>query len=266
MKLKKYYLTGTGNSLVIARNIGSYFNQCELFFIPKLMRGDGDISITGDLVSFVFPVYFARPPAVVSEFIQRARFDELAYVFAVINGGGLFGRKLNLFNEELRQKDVDLNAGFIVGMPGNHPKIANLKRKDPEKLFEAEAIKLKVIVGQVKAGKKLKLESNYKLPGHILAQTLFLKPYRMSLVKTLDSAYWVSDDCNNCGICQSICPVGNISYFRAKPHWHHCCINCAACYHHCPTKAICLGKEDPSFRYRHPLVSTEALIGQSAEI
>ncbi|MDZ4133907.1 MAG: EFR1 family ferrodoxin [Dethiobacteria bacterium] len=266
MKLKIYYLTGTGNSLVIARNIGSYFNQCELFFIPNLMRSDRDISIAGDLVGFVFPVYFARPPVVVSEFIQRVRFEELPYLFAVINGGGLFGRSLNLFNEDLMQKNLMLNTGFIVSMPGNHPKIANIQRKSPEKLFEAEAIKTEVIAGQVKAGKTLKMESNWKLPGHILAQTLFQKPYLMSVAKMLDSAYWVSGDCNNCGTCQSICPVDNISYYQAKPLWHHNCVNCAACYHHCPTKAICLGKEDPSFRYRHPLVSTETLISQSAEI
>lgn len=266
MKLKIYYFTGTGNSLVIARNIGRYFNQSELLFIPKLMRGDGDIRVAGDLVGFVFPVYFARPPAVIREFIQRARFEKLSYVFAVINGGGLFGRSLNLFSEDLRQIGVKLNAGFIVRMPGNHPKIAPMQRKSPEKYYEAEAEKVESIASLIKDGKSVKLESNCKLPGHILANTVFQKPYRMSVAKMLDSAYWVSDDCTNCGTCKSICPVDNISYYSAKPQWHHNCINCAACYHHCPTKAIRLDKEDPSFRYRHPLVSTEELISQAAEI
>lgn len=264
MKLKIYYLTGTGNSLVIARDIGKNFNQSELLFIPKLMRDDGDIKIACDLVGFVFPVYFARPPAVIREFIQRVRFEELTYVFAVINGGGLFGRSLNLFNEDLRQRGVKLNAGFIVGMPGNHPKIAAIQRKSPEKLYAAETEKSEAIASLIKDGKSAKLESNYGLPGHLLALTLFQKPYRMSVAKMLDSAYWVSDDCTNCGTCKSICPVDNISYYQAKPKWHHKCINCAACYHHCPTKAIRLDKEDPSFRYRHPLVTTEELINLSS--
>ncbi len=266
MKLKIYYLTGTGNSLVIARNIGKFFKHTELLFIPKLMRGDVDISIAGDLVGFVFPVYFTRPPAVIREFIKQARFEELSYVFAVINGGGLFGRSLNIFDEDLRQQGVKLDAGFIVNMPGNHPKIASIQHKNPKDLYAAEAIKTEAIAGQVKAGKQVKLESNCWLPGHILALTVFQKPYRMSVAKKLDSAYWVNNDCINCGTCKSICPVDNISYFQAKPQWHYNCINCAACYHHCPTRAIRLAKEDPSFRYCHPLVSTEELINQAAEI
>jgi len=263
MKIEIYYLSGTGNSLVIARHISSYFSESELYFIPKLMRGDGDITIAGELVGFVFPVYFARPPVVVSEFVQRACFEEPAYIFAVINGGGLYGRTLNLLNRELRQKGTSLNAGFIINMPGNHPKIASLQRKNPEDLISSESTKTEEIAERIKTRRNFKIETRLGLIGHILALTAFQKPYRMSLLKKLDSAYWVNENCNNCGTCKSICPANNITYVNSKPRWHNKCINCAACYHHCPVKAICLDQEDPSFRYSHPFITTEELIRQS---
>ncbi len=265
MKIKIYYLTGTGNSLVIARHLSSYFSQSELFFIPKFMRGDRDITIDGELVGFVFPVYFARPPVVVSEFMQRACFEGSSYIFAVINGGGLFGRSLNLFNEELRQRGTSLNAGFTINMPGNHPKIASLQRKNPEDLVSSESTKTEEIAVRIKTKSNFIMETRFGLIGHILALTAFQKPYRMSLLKNLDSSYWVNKNCNNCGTCQSICPADNITYVNGKPLWHNKCINCAACYHHCPIKAICLDQEDPSFRYSHPLITTEEMIRQSAD-
>ncbi len=260
MKLKLYYFTGTGNSLAIARSINREFTNAELIFMPKLMDAEQEIAIAGDIIGFVFPVYFARPPAFIGEFIQKARFEDISYIFAVGNGGGLFGRTLHLFNGFLQQKGVSLDAGFLIGMPGNHPKVASMQRKSHEVLYRAAAAKTKAIVQQVKAKQPGKLESNWASLGHIIALTAFRKPYQLSLAKKLDSAYWVNDNCMQCGICECICPMQNITDSETKPRWHNNCINCSACYHHCKSKAICLDKEDPSFRYNHPEVSAEELI------
>ncbi len=259
MKLRLYYFTGTGNSLVIARDIGSEFSHAELLSMPKLMCVEKEIVIAGDIIGFVFPIYFARPPAFIREFIQRAHFGDTSYIFAVINGGGLFGRALHLFNGFLKQKDISLDAGFLIGMPGNHPKVASMQRKSPEAYYAAAAVKTKAIAQQVNAKRPGELESNWGFLGHIIALTAFRKPYQLSLAKKLDSAYWVNEHCVQCGTCERICPVQNITDSQTKPRWHHKCINCAACYHYCASKAICLDKEDPSFRYNHPEVTAEDL-------
>ncbi|MCR3922467.1 MAG: EFR1 family ferrodoxin [Firmicutes bacterium] len=260
MKLKLYYFTGTGNSLVVARNIGNEFAHAELISMTNLMCMDKEIVIAGDIVRFVFPVYFARPPAFIKEFIQQTNFGDISYIFAVVNGGGLFGRTLHLFNELLQQKDIRLDAGFLIGMPGNHPKVASMQRKGPEAYYAAAAVKTKAIAQLVKAKQPGKLESNWGLLGHVIALTAFQKPYQLSKAKKLDSAYWVNDNCVQCGNCERICPMQNITDSQTKPRWHHNCINCAACYHYCSAKAICLDKEDPSFRYNHPDVTATDLI------
>ncbi len=260
MKLKLFYFTGTGNSLVIARNISKEFTHAELLSMPKLMCKDKEIVITGDIIGFVFPVYFARPSAFVREFIQQAYFKDISYTFAVVNGGGLFGRTLHMFNGLLQQKDISLDAGFLISMPGNHPKVASMQRKKTEAYYAAAALKTKAIAQLVKAKQPGKLESNWGMLGHIIAITAFQKPYQLSLAKKLDSAYWVNNNCVQCGSCERICPMQNITDSQTKPQWHHNCINCAACYHHCTSKAICLDKEDPSFRYNHPDVTATDLI------
>ncbi len=260
MKLKLYYFTGTGNSLAIARNIGKEFAHAELIFMPKLMCEDEEIVVTGDIIGFVFPVYFARPPAFIMEFIQKAHFGDNSYIFAVVNGGGLFGRTLHLFNGYLQEKDISLDAGFLISMPGNHPKVASVRGKSPEAQYRAAAIRIKAIAQQVKAKQPGKLESNWGLLGHIIALTAFRKPYLLSLARTLDSAYWVNDHCVQCSNCERICPMQNITDSHTKPRWHQNCINCIACYHFCTSKAICLDQEDPSFRYNHPDVTAEDLI------
>jgi len=260
MKLKLYYFTGTGNSLSIARDIGREFAGAELLSMPKLIRADKEIAIAGEIIGFVFPVYFARPPAFVREFIQKAYFGDNSYIFAVVNGGGLFGRTLHLFNGYLQQKDISLDAGFLINMPSNHPKVASMQRKSPEAYYAAAAVKTKEIAQQVKAKQPGKFESNWGFLGHIIALTAFQKPYQLSLARKLDSAYWVNDNCVQCGNCERICPMQNITDSQSKPRWHHNCINCAACYHHCKSKAICLDKEDPLFRYNHPEFTFEDLI------
>ena len=252
MKIKLYYFTGTGNSLAIARDIGREFMHAELIFMPKLMGADQEMDIAGDIIGFVFPVYFARPPTFIREFIQKARFGDKSYIFAVVNGGGLFGRTLHLFNGLLQQKGISLDTGFLIGMPGNHPKVASMQHKSPEAHYQAAAVKIKTIVQQVKAKKPGKLESKWASLGHIIALTAFRKPYRLSLAKKLDFAYWVNDNCIQCSNCERICPMQNITDSQTKPRWHNNCINCTACYHHCTSKAICIGKEEPSFRYNHP--------------
>ncbi len=245
---------------MIARDIGREFAHAELISMPKLMCVDKEIVIAGDIIGFIFPVYFARPPAIIREFIQQAHFGDTSYIFAVINGGGLFGRALHLFNGLIQRKGISLDAGFLIGMPGNHSKVASMQRKSPEAHYAAAAVKTKAITQLVKDKQPGKLESNWGFLVHIIALIAFQKLYQLSLAKKLDSAYWVNDKCVQCGNCERICPMQNITNSQTKPRWHHNCINCVACYHHCKSKAICLDKEDPLFRYNHPDVTADDLI------
>jgi formate hydrogenlyase subunit 6/NADH:ubiquinone oxidoreductase subunit I len=260
-KIKLYYHTGTGNSLKIARDIGSKLGGHELISIAKLIKGNAVIE--GDLVGFVFPIYFARPPVILQEFIENAEFGDTEYIFAVANGGGLFGKALKILENIFRVRGATLNAGFIIGMPGIHPKIASMQKTTPEEHYEKETLRVDEIVKLVDRRIQHKVETNFGFLGTVFSYAAFRGPYKLSKAHMLDRYLWVDEKCDGCGICAQVCPVGNINLSHSEPPtpiWQHNCANCLACYHHCPKDAIQLGKEEHMKRYRHPEIGLEDII------
>jgi ferredoxin/flavodoxin len=261
--VKLYYFSGTGNSLKIAKDIGGQIGEHELISMTRLAKLDENIVIDADTVGFIFPVYFARPPVFVREFIEKAVFKDTSYIFAVENGGGLFGRSLKIFEKYINNKGKKLSAGFVVSMPGNHPKIASMQKTGPEEHYAREAIKTAEIAEIIKGKKPHKIETNFGPMGYVLSYLAFKKPYKGSENKELDKAFYVNDNCIGCGTCVKICPVGNISLSQSKPHWKNNCANCLACYHHCAQKAIVMvGEEKHLDRYYHPDIRLEELFSQ----
>jgi ferredoxin len=259
--VKIFYFTGTGNSLKIAKDLGSKLGTYELIFIPEVMNKGKKIVIEGDLVGFIFPVYFARPPVVIKDFIENTDFGNISYLFTITNGGGLFGRSLKIFEKLLIRKNIKLDAGFVIGMPGNHPKIASLQRIKPSEHYFQQAIKINEIFKIIDEKKPHRIETNLGILGNFFSHIAFRKPYEISERQELDKEFFVNNNCINCGICESVCPVNNIIESQTAPKWQNQCINCLACYHHCPQKVIqIMGMETEKLdRYHHPDITPEEI-------
>lgn len=257
--VKLYYFSGTGNSLKIAKDIGSALGNHELISIPKLLRENESPVVEGSLVGLVFPTYFARPPVIIRELVERAELGDIGYLFLIADGGGMFGRVLKICAKAIKEKGKSVDAGFIIGMPGNHPKMAEAQEKTPEEHYAAEAVRSRDIAESVKARKRGKLETNFGPLGFVVSHLFFKKPYKLSKAHSLDQAFWVTEECNNCSTCRQVCPMKNIIETKGKPEWLHDCINCNACYHHCPQEAIQLNGMDMK-RYSHPEISLEEII------
>ena len=258
--IKLYYHTATGNSLKIAKDIGARLGNHELCSISSLLKGNNRVVIEGDIIGFVFPVYFARPPVFLREFIENADFVDSPYIFTVANGGGLFGRALKKLERAFGRKGVTLNAGFIVGMPGIHPKIASMQKISAEEHYRREAERVDEIAKVVDDQSPHTIETNFGLLGYLFSYVAFRAQYKQSKAHMLDEPLWVDERCDGCGICETVCPVDNIRLVESRPTWQHGCINCAACYHHCPKESIQLGKEKPMKRYRHPEIELAEII------
>ena len=64
-----------------------------------------------------------------------------------------------------------------------------------------------------------------------------------------------SDDCVNCGLCESICPVSAIKIENGKPVWtKEKCDMCLGCLSRCPKNAISIKKSLKNGRYVNPRV------------
>ncbi len=268
--IKIYYMTGTGNSLKIAKDIGIKLGDHKLVSMPHLLNTDQDVFIEGDIIGFVIPVYFGRPPVFFQEFIRKARFGKSSYIFAVANGGGLFGRTLDIVERLLKRKGQRLNAGFLIRMPGTHPYIPFIHGKSFDEHYRKEAVKTDLIAGIVRKKQQYRERRPFRLIGSIFSFFAFDTPYDLSKKHSMDNHFWINDGCRNCGLCIKICPVNNIIQSRWKPEWQHRCINCLSCYHLCPVMGIelkydwkmidIITYEMLNFRYRHPDISLQELM------
>lgn len=257
-RVKIYYFSGTGNSLNIANQLASELGHSEMISIADIMRTKKPHTIEGDVIGFVFPVYFARVPVVVEQFLEHVEFGKINHTFAVTNGGGLFGRTLKIFEKRFKTKGVELNAGYTIRMPGNHPIIVKMVSFDEEVLYDTMTQRIKSISAMVKEHQRCKLETNYGLIGYLMSYLLFYKLYLDSKKGELDKAFVLSDTCNGCGYCAQLCQNHNIELVGSNPVWKHNCINCLACYHYCPIEAIEFG-EEKMIRYQNSQVTADML-------
>lgn len=267
---KIYYMTGTGNSLKIAKDLSAQLGGAELVSMPHLKNSEADLIIEGDVVGFVFPVYFGRPPVFIQEFISSVVFKDVSYSFTIINGGGLFGRSLNIFRRLLSKKGLVLDAGFTISMPGTYPYIPKLHRRLPSKLLANAAVRIDEAAKVVQQRGNVGTGAFSGLLEGLYSLFAFDVPYYLSKNHRLDDHFWINDGCRNCGLCIEICPVNNIIQKKWKPGWKHECINCLACYHLCPYKGISIRHDWKlidlipydilQFRYRNPEISVEELL------
>ena len=252
-----YYLTGTGNSLKIAKDLADELGKTTLNSMPRAVG-----KIEGRIVGFVFPIYFARPPVFVQEFVERSMFGDIEYLFLIANGGGLFGTGLKILEAQLNDKGQTVHSGFLVDMPGNHPKISSMQKKPHGAYFAREKERIKEIARIVSNKDAHGVETNLGPLGKFFSHVAFRGPWELSKAHRLDESLRVNERCVGCGTCERVCAVGNIlrKSPHGKPEWQHKCINCAACYHHCPQEAIEFsGVRRQMKRYRHPEISLEEI-------
>ncbi|HEY5562599.1 MAG TPA: EFR1 family ferrodoxin [Clostridiaceae bacterium] len=260
MKAAVYYFTGTGNSLIVAKDIGSEI-EGELISIPYVI-GKGTIKTNAKIVVIVFPVYMWGIPLIIDRFIRS--FEDLKdkYVYAIATNGGMPGVTINILEKVIEDCKGKLAAGFTVNMPGNYvPKYGAFTEEKQKELFDKWSKKVKIIAEYIKANKQGKKENNSRLKNLIFSNLIYNNSAKN--ISRMDKNFWIDEKCNKCGICQKICPVCNIDINNGNPVWKGKCEQCFACLQWCPQKAIQYGKKTTMRkRYHHPNVNISDILNQ----
>ena len=263
MKTTIYYFSGTGNSLMAARKVGSLLEDADLVPVASLRDHPGDITAPEGKVGIVCPVYDSGIPVIVRDFLGRLKVTPESYLFAIVTAGGTGGSALKMINAGLlKRSGRGINAGFLVKMPGNFPPVAHppsgAKR---EAILEAADRELERIGRIIRDGIDQPV-GMYPLSS--LIQALLYGGFSKT-VHAMDERFSVSDACTSCGICASVCPVGNITIEEGKPVYNHRCELCCACLNYCPAQAIDLqmlfGTKGRG-RYHHPGVAVPDMKSQ----
>ncbi len=261
MSAKIFYFTGTGNSLVAARDIASKLDDTELVSIPTLIN-ETNIKADENIVGLVFPVYIWGIPKMVVKFVEKLELKPEQYFFAVTTCAGQPGVTLLQLQKILQNKGRNLDAGFAVKAASNTIQKNNILIKiamlieRKEKISQTSTERLPEIMEIIKGNKKHPPEtstSGLNLFGKLM--------YKMSIdhINTM-CKFTVDEKCNLCLNCQKICPSNNIEIINDKPTWNKNCEFCQACIQWCPKEAIHIKNEDPERRYHNPHIKIKDII------
>ncbi len=248
--IRLLYFSGTGNSLAVAEELAEGLDSPR----PEPLSYSGG-RIEADVLGIISPVYFARPPVYVEEIIETMDFGTIDYASIVLTGGGLFGDALSMLADRLGNKGVDVSAGFLIPMPGNHPMIAAFQKRSHQSYYRRASKRISTIIDAVSNGIENYRSMSFHPLGSFLSNMLFRGPYQLSREHRLDEVFCVNTACDSCGVCEKVCPTKNISLSPSTgyPVWNHNCANCAGCYHLCPREAIEFsGIPRQMKRYCHP--------------
>jgi len=271
MSTEIYYFSGTGNSLVVAKDLAVKLDGKLTPIIPTIKKAS--ITTDAQVIGLVFPIYDFKAPKLVDEFLAKIAALESKYVFAVATYGFLPQKSLKKLSTTIAAQGGKLSAGFIVEMPNNglSYQVSSEKQK---KLFTDWQAKLENISSYVANREEGKIETT-NMFAHLILSGLFIKviPQVLPLLKQVllkgwDSFAFTSDEnCDGCGLCVKVCPMENAVLVDKKPFWSDNCALCFACLQWCPNEAIQAGEITKNRkRYHHPAVKVSEIIKQKQTI
>lgn len=276
-----YYFSGTGNSLVVARDIAEKING-QFISIPSVIHQE-IIKTEADMIGIVFPMYHHGVPLIIKRFINKMDNLEKKYIFGVCTYGDSPGICLKYLDRMMKSRGGKLAAGFAVNMPYNYifPSfvlkdffhsfvLRKISKEKQQKMFDHWKQKLEIICEYVQARKEGELETKADVIEHLvdsllretLQKSVWLKvagfkghtnlPFQES-IQLMDHGFKCDEKCSRCGICSKICPVKNINMVDGRPVWQHHCEQCFACLQWCPKEAIQFSnRTSRGKRYHHP--------------
>lgn len=243
-----FFFTGTGNSLYVAKKIGG-----ELVPIAQAVKLKRQ-SYRDEVIGFVFPTYAVGIPRIVEKFVKENTF-QASYSFAIMTCGGSLGSSLSRFAELLVPQGLTLDYTNKVIMIDNY----GTKSMD-KKLQKYSSQKEDVEVQKIVADIRRRLYAPQQSSRLIRAYTSLMNVCSGLCYDNADKHYKLQrDKCTRCGLCQKICPAGNIE-LTPFPVFLHKCEGCYACIHACPQKALSPNRHPVTTQYRHPGIELSDLL------
>lgn len=250
MRFTIFYFSATGNSLQIARTSANSLEDCT---IKPMASGIPQNQVGGanEAIGFVFPVFYSGLPRLVKQFITDMTLLPNTYCFTLINSGGSPANPAGMLSDILAKKNLCLSYAAEIVMPTNYI----IGHQTPP--YETAQRMINTAVDEVIKSTK-EIAACMKKPIHRKYATWSKMINTKFLYKgtaTWDEVFISNRNCNGCGICSKVCPVGNIEIICQRPVWNHACEHCLACLHWCPNEAIDYSKKTVGRqRYRNPSV------------
>ena len=251
--MKILYFTSTGNSLYVAKRIGG-----ELLSIPQLEK-DREYNVFADAVGIVVPIYGFDVPRLVRAYLNRVNI-RAPYVFAIMTYGDWPMAATVQMAKLLKKRDIPLHYTNEIDMVDNYLpgyEVAKQLEKKQEPTIEAAIDR---VVEDINNRKRALLHKGMAAKAISAGLSAAVRSgLGKRVMNSSAKKFRVQEHCNGCGICQKVCPMGNI-LVEGRPMYLDKCEFCLACTHLCPQNAIGLKGEKSAARFRNPHVSLAEII------
>ncbi len=248
MKIEYYVFSGTGNTLMIAREVGRRLeekgNQVNFHIIGK----SNSFRMSGEsVIGLAFPIAFFSSYPLVLKFIASLPEGKGRSIFMTATMGGSALGAERKFKKLVRQKGYKPIGSELFVMPGNYNngvipvdknEVLIAKAMEKARLFADMLSDGRAVWGN---GVPLIPSMWYKLVSSGRTLRFF---YRMFPIMVDENK------CIKCMRCVDNCPVGAIDLIGDFPSINkHLCQSCQMCVAFCPAHAIVVpGK--PAEQYR----------------
>lgn len=193
-------------------------------------------------IVWAFPIYSWGVPEAVLEFIKKAQIAGAENVghYMMATCGDDSGLADKMWAKAMRKRGWKSVAAHTVIMPNTYVALPGFdtdsRMLEQEKLIKASA-RIEEIAHAIKCGSPISSITRGRMAWlkTRVIYPLFVRMHSPRKFKALP-------DCNSCGLCSRVCPLGNITMVNNYPQWGNRCTTCLACYHHCPQHAVAYGK------------------------
>lgn len=247
------YFSGTGNTEKICKLIErsiSDITEAKVFSIEETKPSDLP---EHDVLIIAFPVYALDCPVILRDYIHSLPEVRDRWVYVVCTHAGAPGNAVRRVYKSLARKGYKLLGFFEI--PMIDPLMVFLLRKGStvarivEKFYSFHLSKVEGKIDRLKDS-IFKISRPTTGPYRVrLPLRIFSSILRVALGwlyevgrKRMWKYFWVDEKCVSCGLCLSICPLGNIYYSEGKIMFGNNCMMCLRCLHKCPSEAIQVGK------------------------
>ena len=234
------YFSGTGNSRWCAELIAKSIDD-EAVDIGLLIKKRSVADFICDRPwIFVAPTYSWRLPHIFTDFIKRGSFSGNKSAYFVMTCGDDIGNASEYNKMLCKEKGFDYCGTAGIVMPENYVAMFTCPGKDKaQRIIEAAKPVAERVAECIKEGKCLP-ESKVNLADKIKTAPVNKLFYSLC-VKS--KAFYATDECISCGLCERNCPTNCITMKEGKPSWGDGCTHCMACICLCPEEAIEYGKK-----------------------
>jgi len=231
-----FYFSATGNSKFVAelfcKNMDTAcYSIEENTDFTQLINSDG-------IIGFCYPIYGSRVPRIMREFAAE-HIDSLKGKKLIIFCTQMFfsGDGARAFIDVFPRGSVNVIYAEHFLMPNN---VCNLfltplpcEKRVRKYMVQAEK-RMQVACENIKNGTIRKRGFNPVSRALGLIQGALLP----GIEKRAKSKVWIDDDCDQCGVCVSLCPVRNFECENGLVTTKNNCMMCYRCINKCPKKAI----------------------------